>query len=366
MRATFHPRPIASLRGALAGLALAIGLVACDGEGTEKLPALGAKLDATSVSGVSSGAYMAGQFQFAHSRLVVGAAIVAGGPYGCAESIFADVMPGPGTAFLNLGKAINGCMLDALKAFGIPNPQQLAAKARRLADQDRIDPIERVVASRVYLFSGKEDRTVVPAIVESAAQFYTLVGLSADQIKHVTQIPAGHAFVTDDSGLACDRSGKPYIVDCDYDQAGALLAHIYGRLEPRATSAAGAFHKFDQRPFTHDLVDDGLSTAGIVYVPWSCRSQAGCGVHIAFHGCGQSSESVGESFARESGFARWADTNRLIVLFPQVATTAVNPQGCWDWWGYTGREYLTRKAPQILAVRRMLDQLAGTRAALRH
>ena len=49
------------------------------------LPALGADLEATSVSGLSAGAFMASQFHIAHSRIVVGVGIVAGGPYGCAE-----------------------------------------------------------------------------------------------------------------------------------------------------------------------------------------------------------------------------------------------------------------------------------------
>ena len=33
----------------------------------------------------------------------------------------------------------------------------------------------------------------------------------------------------------------------------------------------------------------------------------------------------------------------MIVLFPQVEQSALNPQGCWDWWGYTGHDYITRK-----------------------
>jgi hypothetical protein len=36
----------------------------------------------------------------------------------------------------------------------------------------------------------------------------------------------------------------------------------------------------------------------------------------------------------------------------------MNPQGCWDWWGYTGHDFLTRDALQIRAVRKMLDTLA--------
>jgi poly(3-hydroxybutyrate) depolymerase len=41
-----------------------------------------------------------------------------------------------------------------------------------------------------------------------------------------------------------------------------------------------------------------------------------------------------------------------------VTSSAVNPRGCWDWWGYTGLHFLERDAPQMLAVRRMLSRLA--------
>jgi hypothetical protein len=211
------------LRTSAAALALAALLFGCSGERAPELPALGAKLDATSVSGISAGAYMAGQFQVAHSSEIVGAGIVAGGPYGCAESLYADVIPGPGTALLNLTKAINGCMLNALQAFGVPNPKQLAERAGRLAERGRIDPVENVKGDRLYLFSGKEDHTVVPAIVEAARRFYEVIGVPDAQIEYVSDLPAGHAFVTEDKGPACDYTGKPYIVDCDYDQAGALL-----------------------------------------------------------------------------------------------------------------------------------------------
>jgi hypothetical protein len=101
---------------AVAALLLSAG---CKAEGT-KLPALGTRINATSVSGLSSGAYMAGQFQIAHSSVVMGAGIIAGGPYGCAQSLYADNMPGPGTAFINLSKAINGCMLDAMRRGACP------------------------------------------------------------------------------------------------------------------------------------------------------------------------------------------------------------------------------------------------------
>ncbi|HVJ77699.1 MAG TPA: poly(3-hydroxybutyrate) depolymerase, partial [Hyphomicrobium sp.] len=127
------------------------------------LPALGANINETTVSGISSGAYMAGQFQMAHAKRVVGAAIIAGGPYGCSESIFANTIPGTGAAFLNLSKAVNGCMLDLLEAWGAADPTELAKKAEERAAKGEIDPIADVVRDRIYLFSGTSDRTVAPS-----------------------------------------------------------------------------------------------------------------------------------------------------------------------------------------------------------
>lgn len=326
-----------------------------------ELPALGADISQTSTSGISSGAYMAGQFQMAHAKIVKGAAIIAGGPYGCSESVFADAMPGPGTEFLNLTKAINGCMLNNLEIWGVGDPVQLAMKAKRRAENGEIDPIADVITDKVYLFSGAADHTVVPKVVEDAEKFYEELGIPAANIRYVTKLAqgeAGHAFVTEGEGEACERSGEPYIVHCGYDQAGELLRHIYGELEPRSAVPSGEWDEFDQRPFVRDLGIDGMADTGVAYIPKACRSAAGCRVHIAYHGCAQNRVKVGDAFVRETGFARWADTNRLIVLFPQTTIIASNPQGCWDWWGYTGRAYLTKKAPQIVAVYRMLETLA--------
>ena len=324
----------------------------------DQLPKIGADITQTSVSGISSGAYMAGQFQLAHAKQVVGAAIIAGGPWGCAESAFAGIMPGFGAEFMNMNKAVNGCMSNKMAALGVPDPAGLAQKAKARAEKGEIDPIADVASDRIYLFSGKQDHTVVPQIVEAARAFYGRLGVPDKNIVLEERYPAGHAFVTDDSGLACEQTGEPYVVDCDYDQAGALLKHIYGKLNPRAEVASGTYAEFDQRPFTEKLGSHGLSGTGLSYIPKSCVTDKGCRVHIAFHGCAQNRMTVGEDFARESGLARWADTNKLIILFPQTATLPLNPQGCWDWWGYTGENFLTRDAKQVVAVERMLERLA--------
>ena len=85
-------------------------------------------------------------------------------------------------------------------------------------------------------------------------------------------------------------------------------------------------------------------------------------MHVAYHGCSQGRAAAGDAFIRQSGFANWADANALIILYPEAAASAVNPQGCWDWWGYTGADYLTREAPQIRIVHAMLLELAKPRS----
>ena len=50
------------------------------------LGAFNADLSQSSVSGLSSGAFMTVQLHLAHSATFVGAGIIAGGPFRCAES----------------------------------------------------------------------------------------------------------------------------------------------------------------------------------------------------------------------------------------------------------------------------------------
>ena len=64
--------------------------------------------------------------------------------------------------------------------------------------------------------------------------------------------------------------------------------------------------------------------------------------------------------ARQAGYNRWADANRIVVLYPQADKSLfwpVNPRGCWDWWGYSGADYASRGGAQLSAVHRMLAAL---------
>jgi len=351
-------RHIVRKLGVVAGVGLLALVAACRADLPE-LPPVRAKIDGTTVSGVSSGAYMAGQMHLAHNSIVTGAALIAGGPYGCAQSVYTRDIIGPGSALINATRAISGCMANDLASWGVPNPGQLAEQARGLAGENRIDPIEATIGDRIYLFSGTKDHTVLPEIGASALHFYEQIGVTPDHIKRVADIAAGHGFITRDKGVSCETTGKPFINNCAYDQAGELLGYLLGPLKPADTAASIERLIFNQHAFTSDLIDHGLAREGVVLMPERCRKEAGCRVHVVFHGCRQSRAEVGDTFIEDSGYARWAGPNRLIVLMPQAQSSTANPYGCWDWWGYTGSEYLTRKGPQIVAVRRMLDRLAA-------
>jgi poly(3-hydroxybutyrate) depolymerase len=331
----------------------------------EALPALGADASQTSVSGISSGGYMAGQFHLAFSTTVVGVGIVAAGPWGCASK-------GGGrswfwswfTGWDNVPRATMGCMKVQL---GEPDGAGLAEAAESFAEAGRIDPLSGLVSDRVYLFHGEDDAVVAAPVTQAAETFYRSAGIAADDLRTVYQLPggkaAGHALIVEDAGSECSANDSPFINDCDYDQAGEILRWIYPDLAGRPGPTEGRRIVFDQTAFQPDAARSGLAAEGVVYIPPACEQDAGCRVHIVFHGCLQSrtSSGIGDLFIERTGYMRYADANRLVLLYPQTdAETATN--ACWDWWGYAGSDHLSRSAPQLEAVRAMLDRLAAPRS----
>jgi poly(3-hydroxybutyrate) depolymerase len=335
-------------------LALAIALLAGPAPAAPPLPALTIDEPRTTVSGISSGGYMAVQFHVAHSSIVRGAGVLAAGPYYCAQ----------GSAWT----ARYNCMQPGAWT-AMPGTDVLVTQTRILARGGLIDDPANLRLSRVWLFSGRNDDTVRPAVVEALAGYYARF-VPAGQIAQVRDIGAGHAMITTDYGGACSTTGSPYLNDCDFDAAGALLAHLHGPLLGPAEQAQGELLRFAQAEFTDSPYAVSMDDEGFVYVPQACRD-GGCRVHVAFHGCRQGREHIGDQFARHAGYNRWADTNRIVVLYPQAITRygwgpwpwptgfVFNPNGCWDWWGYTGVNYHTRAGAQIRAVKAMLERLAA-------
>ncbi len=327
------------LRPGIAAAAVAITALACGAApAAVNLPALNIDKTQTTVSGLSSGGYMAAQLHIAYSATFKkGAGIVAGGPFYCAEG--------------SIVNATGRCMASPA---GIP-VSSLVATTHNWAGQAIIDPVANLQSSRVYLFSGSIDSTVKPGVMDALRSYYNSF-VPAVNVVYKKDIAAEHAIVTDDYGSACSIKASPYINDCNFDLAGAMLAHFYGTLNPRndGTLASGNFVEFNQSQF---ITGHGMAPTGWAYIPPACTAGVQCRVHVVLHGCRQNATLVQQQFVRNTGYNRWADSNNLVVIYPQTSTQATN--SCWDWWGYDSANYAKKSGPQMMAIKAMVDQISA-------
>ncbi|MDR3437450.1 hypothetical protein [Telmatospirillum sp.] len=314
-------------------------------DAADKLAALRADPARTSISGLSSGAFMAVQYDVAFSGSVLGVGVVAGGPYNC--------------AYVNFG-GIATCMQ------GAPLASSSYMAAVGFASLGQIDPVENLAKGKVYLFSGTKDSVVAPAVMDAVRDFYKFAKVPPANLVYSNRVAAGHAFLSPKFGGDCAATAPPYVDMCTvngqlYDQPGAVLAELYGKLAAKAAVLSSAPVAFDQREFATGM--NGMAESGYVYVPATCQSSggAGCAVHVVFHGCKQGAGEVGDDIYGRLGYNDWADTNKIIVLYPQVDPTTIplNPEGCWDWWGYTGLDFQTKSGQQLSTIRAMVGRLTG-------
>ena len=396
----------------------------------QPIPALNADLTQVTVSGLSSGAFMAHQLHVAFSDRIVGAGVIAGGPFGCSGG--------------SSCQAVRACMNNAADpTLGSPMPstEELYTKAQSLADQGRIAPLENLKQSRVYIAHGINDTVVASAQAEGVAAFYAKAGLDPERID-IACTPdkpcykSGHATVAPTGPRNCADNAPPYLNHCeaangeDQNEPDELLKFFYadklGGWKPPSTTLTGDLIRFSQdKATTVNTATYLLAKSGYLYVPKVCWTQK-CPVHVAFHGCVQSEEVLqandkaanknlapGESpqdnsFVRDAGYNPSADANGIIVLYPQAQPSGYridphpiplpgtaasndlltdmfkatwcasgpgqtfidgvsfrnNPEGCWDWFGYTRQMgigdddvWLTQDAPQMRAVMQMVEKL---------
>jgi len=319
--------------------------------GAQPLPRLQADAEPLTVSGLSSGGYMAVQLAVAHSKRFRGVGVFAGGPYYCVG--------------LNPMRAETVCMK------GAPLAADSVREARRLAAIGLIDAPDNLKAMRAWLLAGSADATVVAPVVEAARDFFAEFNPAGVQYRLDTGL--GHGLPTAGHGVACSATAPPFLNNCGQPAAAQMLAGLMPGLASRS-GPAGTLERFDQGefiPFWRRLWGlASLDSRGYVYIPPQCRQQVRCRVHVALHGCRQGVAVVGDEFVRKAGYNEWADQHDMIVLYPQAkpsepSTMAwwlpFNPRGCWDWWGYTGTDYAVKSGVQITAIIAMVDRLAAKR-----
>ncbi|WP_034474062.1 PHB depolymerase family esterase [Aestuariibacter salexigens] len=311
-----------------------------------ELPDMQLDIEQVTVSGLSSGGYMATQFHLAYADWVSGAAIISAGPYPCARN--------------SITTALSQCVN---KVDGDLDVAALSDMAASWAAEGKIAPLEALKGDKVWLLHGTIDERIIEPVSDALTEQYRNWA-GAENVVYVNDKPFSHHFPTETSGHACDVSEAPFVGACNYDAAGNLLSHLYGELYGELSAPAetlgGTLYSFDQQQLGGDAAAS-LADEGFVYIPESCVQGQTCKVHINFHGCNQFAEVVGDEYVRLNGLNRWADSNNLVVLYPQAKASMfmpLNPQGCWDWWGYTSEHYATAEGEQPLAVKTMVNNLA--------
>ncbi|MDZ4729769.1 MAG: PHB depolymerase family esterase [Xanthomonadales bacterium] len=290
------------------------------------------------VSGMSSGAQMAHQLHLAYSDLFSGAALLAGGPFGCAEG--------------SVVNALRRCLAEP----GTEIPLDTLNQTIRDASADgRLADLENLADDLVWIFHGSLDTAVPVSVNDALVGIYQgLVPLQKMEV--VTDIPAAHTFPADGKGTVCDKVESPFVGNCDYDAAGTLLQFLYSDLQQPDRDAQTSVSKVTLAAAKDALLDE----TAFLFVPPACNtSDSNCALHLVLHGCAQSASQVQMAFIEQSGYLEWAEKNHIVLAFPQAVASMANPLACWDWWGYSGEDYLWRDGKQMKVLSDWIKQLAG-------
>ncbi|WP_019891000.1 extracellular catalytic domain type 2 short-chain-length polyhydroxyalkanoate depolymerase [Streptomyces purpureus] len=296
-------------------------------------------------AGVSSGGYMATQLHVAHSQTFDGSAVFASGPYNCAQN--------------DLNRALNACM-EVSQDLQLSRLEQTT---RDWSARGLIDDVAGLSGDPVYTFSGSADSTVERPVVGALRDYYGRFGA---RVLHNQATAAGHAWISPLGANSCGVTRSPWMNNCGIDPEREFLGHLLGSVAAPASAPGGRLVQFDQNAYAPGGAAGPISMddKGFVYTPTACEDGAVCSVVVALHGCkqGYSYQGFGTRFIDQAYLNEYADTNRLIVLYPQAVATATldNPNGCWNWWGYLGdTSYARHGGRQLDTIVNMVRALGG-------
>jgi poly(3-hydroxybutyrate) depolymerase len=215
-------------------------------------------------------------------------------------------------------------------------------------------------ASLTDLSSGATDlsgATGLTALDQSGAATTGATGASLTDLSSGATNPYGTTGTTGTTGLP---GFGPY------DSEQVWLTQWFGKLNPKNQGTLnGSMISFDQNAFApgDNAAAISMDQTGYAFVPADCASGAQCGLVLVLHGCEQYHGAVGSAFINDTGINQWADTNHIVVLYPQtIAMNNSNPEGCWDWWGYLSANYAQKSGPQMQALYAMVARVAGASA----
>ena len=170
----------------------------------------------------------------------------------------------------------------------------------------QIDDVANLKQRKILMEVGTSDFTVGPNPMNALKQ--QLSGFStAANTAFVSRSGQAHTFPTDfdsSGNNACGSSSSPYISNCGYDGAGAVLKWMYGTLQARSSAAQGTFVNFAQ---SGKYGSSGMGQTGYLYVPKSCQDGSKvCKLHVSLHGCLQTIADIQNKYTVSTGYNLWA------------------------------------------------------------
>jgi hypothetical protein len=294
------------------------------------LPRLNVDAAKTTVSGLSSGAFMANQLGYAYSA--------------------------PSRASACLPVALHVRRPQQLHGVHVQRDDQRSMLNTMQADINNWsgtsnDNKSNVANQKIFMFVGTSDYTVGPNPMNGVQTQYANSGVPAANLTYVSGPAPRTSFPTDFDATgdnACNSSASPYISNCGYDGAGAMFAKFYGALNARNNAPpAGNYIQFDQTAFS---TNPGLSPSRLGLRAGQLRRRRG------LQGARGAARLPAElrhhrrQVHQEYRLYALGDTNSIIVLFPQTkvdntsrSTSAsgslANANGCWDWIGWYGTNF---------------------------
>ncbi|CAG7825563.1 unnamed protein product [Allacma fusca] len=310
------------------------------------------------ISGFSSGGNMAQQMQVAFSSCFKGSAAFAAVPYHC---------------------GINGYRSYRFKCnLGFRTVNNFVKEARQFELEGKIDPLSNLKHQYHYHYIPKQDTLVLghERIRANTGEFFRRVGMNPVNI-HLFYKNSDHWMPTKNKGLPfCDDPIR-FKVDvallgrnttgasfCNYDGAYEALSFLFQSqlIVPRRNgiSRLQPLVAFSQTQFLNSADAKFLDPIGYLYIPTNCTNgRKRCKFHVALHGCRGSRSAMGDGFVTQSGYLEVAETNDIVILFPQSIPFDGNPDGCWDAFEATGPEFATKLGKQMRALMAMIQTVTG-------
>jgi len=161
-----------------------------------------------SVSGISSGGFMAHQFHVAHSERIMGVGVVAGGPYYCSAGSILDAVTKCSQFVMlecrQLGLDAKWCSRTDLAPKNDRDARRVAqasfAEAKRQEAAGTISRLAGLKGDKVYLISAEYDAIVPHGVMDAVFHFYAdadKAGVEAGNIAYNRTFPARHTMVRD-------------------------------------------------------------------------------------------------------------------------------------------------------------------------